>query len=162
MKKITLSIAQGIRGNAANKKYSARAAITSLETLIEAVQYDHVSGVFRNDERSNDNFTAADCLMMDCDNDHSDNPADWLTPESLQTRMPGVMFAVIYSKSHMKDKKDRTARPRFHVYYPLSEEITDSGHVARLKEGLLAIVPEFDRNAKDAARFFYGEGYMTA
>ena len=156
MKAITISIAQGIRGDATNKKYSARAAITSLETLIEAVQYDHVAGVFKNNERGNDNFMRADCLMMDCDNDHSDKPADWLSPEKLQERMPGVMFAVIYSKSHMRDKKDRTARPRFHVYYPLSEEITEAGHVARLKEGLLAVVPEFDHNAKDAARFFYG------
>lgn len=156
MKAITLSVAQGIRGNAANKTYGAQAQITSYEDLTQAVQFDHVAGSFRNNERSNDNFISADCILMDCDNDHSDNPGEWLTPERLQERLPGVMFAVIHSKSHMKDKKEHTARPRFHVYYPLRKEATDAGHVKKLKEGLLAIVPEFDSNAKDAARFFYG------
>ena len=156
MKKITIAVATGIRGFAANKKYSTRAEITSLEDLKQAVQFDHVAGSFKDNERGNDRFITADCVMMDCDNDASENQDSWLSPEKLHDRLPGVMFAVIYSKSHMKDKKERTARPRFHVYFPLSEEITEAGNVARLKESLLAVVPEFDHNAKDAARFFFG------
>ena len=39
---------------------------------------------------------------------------------------------------------------------PLTETITDPERISSLKECLLAIVPEFDKGAKDAARFIYG------
>lgn len=85
---------------------------------------------------------------MDVDNSHTDNPDEWLTPEALSDRLEDVAFYFIYSKSHMKDKQESvtlkdgskvekitTARPRFHVYFALSETFYQ---------------------AKDAARFFFG------
>ena len=41
---------------------------------------------------------------MDCDNDHSDNPSDWLTPERLAQQLPDVAFAATYSRHHMQAK----------------------------------------------------------
>jgi hypothetical protein len=30
--------------------------------------------------------------VMDCDNDHSDVPAEWITPEKLDALLPGVNY----------------------------------------------------------------------
>lgn len=32
------------------------------------------------DERFSVTFELSDCILLDCDNDHSENPEDWLTP----------------------------------------------------------------------------------
>ena len=101
---------------------------------------------------------------MDCDNNHSDNPEDWLTVQKLTERLPGVEFLIVYSKSHMKEKKEGrkadgkiySARPRFHVYFALSRTFTIADEIRGLKEQLLQVIPEFDAGAKDAARFFFG------
>ena len=156
MKAFTLSIAQGVRGVAANKTYSTQAKITCIDELKKAVQFDHVAGFFKNNERSIDNFISADCMMMDCDNDDSESPEKWLTPETLSQRLNDVEHVIVYSKSHMKDKSKYTARPRFHVYFPLSEAVCEADTIRAMKEKLLALVPEFDSGAKDSARFFYG------
>ena len=39
--------------------------------------------------RSVDNFLKADCLPMDCDNDHSDDPDVWLTPFDVAIGLSG-------------------------------------------------------------------------
>ena len=147
MNGITLSVAEGTRQKASNKIYSSQVEVDSLEALKHA---------FRNNERSNSNFIKADCVMMDCDNEHTDNSADWLTPETLAARLPDVAFACVYSKSHMKSKDDSSPRPRFHVYFSLRKAVNTAQRIRELKEALLVLVPEFDHAAKDAARFFFG------
>lgn len=161
MKAITLSVANGIRGDYQNTVYDHKVIITDLGLLAEAVQWDNVGGEFQNSYRSNKTFVSADCLLMDCDNDHSEDSAKWLTVDSLSERLPDVQFAVVYSKSHMRQKGKFTPRPRWHVYLPLRDIITDSKKIRKLKEKLLHEVPEFDSNAKDAARFFYGIADVT-
>ena len=162
MKSVTLSVAEGTRQKASNKIYSSQVEVDSLEALKHAVQFDHVAGTFRNNERSNSNFIKADCVMMDCDNEHTDNSADWLTPETLAARLPDVAFALVYSKSHMKPKDTSSPRPRFHVYFPLSVAVNEAHSIRELKEALLVLVPEFDHAAKDAARFFFGVEHPQA
>ena len=156
MKTFHLSVAEGIRQNAQNKKYSTHAEISCLDDIKRAVLFDHVAGYFKNDERSVPNFIEADCIIMDCDNDGSDKPEAWLTPEILSERLNDVAFVVVYSRNHMKDKGKYSARPRYHVYFPVSETITQASNIRDMKERLLKIVPEFDGGAKDAARFIYG------
>ncbi len=156
MKTFHLSVAEGIRQNAQNKKYSTHAEISSLDDIKRAVLFDHVAGYFKNDERSVPNFIEADCIIMDCDNDHSDNPAEWLTPERLSERLHNVPCVIVGSRNNNKVKGDKSARPRYHVYFPLSETITQASNIRDMKERLLKIVPEFDGGAKDAARFIYG------
>ena len=70
---------------------------------------------YKQNYRSVDNFLKADCLPMDCDNDHSDDPDDWLTPFDVAMDFPGVGMIFVYSRSHMKQKGKRGPRPRFHV-----------------------------------------------
>lgn len=154
MQALHLSRAERPGRNAKNKFYPVLCTISSLQELLEVARYDHVCGSFKNGERGNKNFMSADALFMDVDNDHSEKPADWYTPEKLHEDLPDVAFYVVYSKSHLQEKKGYSARPRFHVYYPLSETITDAQLIAELKERLLTVAP-FDPDAKDAARFLY-------
>ena len=156
MKPITLSIAEGITQQPNNRYYRKQSEIHNLQELLQAVQFDHVAGIFKNNHRANEDFMQADMLMMDCDNDNTDNPAGWLTPEKLHEQLQGVAFYVVYSKSHNKQKGKLSPRPRFHVYFLLSHIINDAEHIRTLKETLLAVIPEFDNGAKDTARYFNG------
>lgn len=156
MKNFTLSVAEGKRQEGSNKIYSTHAVITSVEELCKAVQFDHMAGLFRNDTRANENFIQADALMMDCDNDSTDDSAMWLTPEKFSERLQGVPFYAVYSRNNMKEKEGKAPRPKWHVYLPLSETITEGKQIRDLKECLLAVVPEFDKGAKDTARQFFG------
>ena len=148
------------RGNTANKLYPQTATISSLDELKTAVQYDHVGGLFKDNTRSNDNFISCDVVIMDVDNDETENSDEWITPEHIAAIFKDVEFCVIYSKSHNKIKtsggKEFSARPRFHVYFTLSKTINNAEQVRALKEGLLNICSAFDANAKDAARFIFG------
>lgn len=54
---------------------------------------------------------------MDCDNDHSDNKKDWVTPFDIVLVLTGVCFFVSFSRKPMKDNSSKSARPRFHGYF---------------------------------------------
>lgn len=69
----TLSTAN-CTGNAKNSLYPDKRIITNADELKAAAAFDHVCGEFQNNHRSVGEFLSADCLVMDCDNDHSDNP----------------------------------------------------------------------------------------
>ena len=156
MKHFILSIAHNKRQQLSNTTYEVRAEISSLEALAKAVQFDHISGQFKDNKRADDNFISADCVMMDCDNDHSNNPKDWLTPEKLSIRLEDVEFATVYSKSHEKVKGNFSARTRFHVYFPLSATVNKSSRIRELKAKICMLIPEFDKAAKDVSRVFLG------
>ena len=106
------------RENARNIRYPNPAAITSAADLKKATAYDHVCAQYADGIRKEANFQFSDVLPMDCDNDHSDNPSDWLTPERLAQQLPDVAFAATYSRHHMQAKGKFSARPRFHVFFP--------------------------------------------
>lgn len=72
---------------------------------------------------------------MDCDNDHSDDPSDWVTPLEVAMAFPGVEFVVVYSRNNMLPKSGKSPRPRFHVYFPIPP-ITDSAEYTALKSAL--------------------------
>ncbi|MBQ2724857.1 MAG: primase C-terminal domain-containing protein, partial [Clostridia bacterium] len=105
--------------------------------------------------RSNGNFVGSDCLSVECDNDHSENPADWKTPADIAAAFPAVMFAVHYSRNHMKVKNGKPARPKFHAFFVI-DPVTDAEEYANLKKMLNGIFPYFDTKALDAARFYFG------
>lgn len=156
MKPFHLSVAEGIRQNPQNSIYAHEVEITSLDDFKQAVQWDNCAAIFKDNHRSVKNFILADCVMMDCDNEKSDNPQDCMTPEKLKERIQNVQFVIVYSRNHMKDKETLSARPRFHVYLPLSKKYSEADLIRLMKEKLLRVIPEFDAGAKDAARFFFG------
>ena len=142
-------------GSTSNCLYPNPVIVTDVGTMKQAAAFDHVCAAYRQNYRSIDNFLKADCLPMDCDNDHSDDPADWLTPFDVAMDFPGVGMIFVYSRNHMKQKGSRGPRPRFHVYF-ICNEITDVKFYAELKDRLIADFPYFDDGAKDSARFLFG------
>lgn len=156
MKSITLSYAEGVRQNPKNKTYSTQATISSIDDLKKAARFDHVGAILLNNERRNDNVLYANCLIMDCDNGHTEDPSLWLTPEKLAERLPNVEFTIVHSRNHMKDKDKYSARPRFHAYFALNEPVKEAANIRGIKDKLIALIPEFDDGAKDAGRLIYG------
>lgn len=144
-----------VTGRQTNNLYPNRCKITSNKDLVTAAAFDHVVATYKNNHRSNENFISSDCVVMDIDNDHSEDPAEWITPESLSELMAGVAFMSATSRNHMKVKGTESARPRFHVYYPITQ-ISDATEYAGLKKRLAARFSFFDANALDAGRFIYG------
>lgn len=138
-----------------NCVYPHKVAVTDKNTLLQAVSYDYVCAEYRGSYRNNDNFLGADCLPVDCDNDHSDDPENWVYPSDVATAFPGVAFAVHYSRSHMKVKNGKEARPKFHVLFPI-DRLTDAAQYSDLKKLVNTLFPYFDTKALDAARFFFG------
>ena len=142
-------------GNPANCIYPHEQKILDESTLKAAVSHDYVCAEYKNSYRSNDNFLGSDCLAVDCDNDHSENPEDWVTPDDVRTAFPDVTFAIHYSRNHMKAKGSKQARSKFHVLLPI-EYITDAELYNDMKKQVSCIFPFFDTKALDAARFFFG------
>lgn len=142
-------------GNKANCRYPIIIDVCSADELKEAVAYDHVCGKYQSNYRSNSNFQSSDVVVMDLDNDHSDNPGDWITEDKLDEQMPDINYAVAPSRHHMLEKEGQSARPRLHVYFPITE-VTDAEVYAAIKRAIHKAYPFFDDNALDAARFLFG------
>lgn len=144
------------RGNAKNNLYPNKRVVDNEQDFLEVMAFDHVCAEFKNYRRSGENFLSADTEVMDCDNDHSDNPADWIYPEELPEQIgKDVAFAVVPSRNNGKPKDGKSARPRFHVYFP-HDPITDGDVCAALKRAIQQKFPFFDAHALDAARFIFG------
>ena len=89
--------------------------VTDDSSLKAAVLTDYVCAEYKNSYRSNSNFIGSDCLPVDCDNDHSENPEDWVTPEDVANAFPGVSFAVHYSRSNNKAKTQQLKHTIKHI-----------------------------------------------
>ena len=142
-------------GSASNKRYPHKGIITDEQALSTSVAHDYVCAEYYNNERSVANFIKSNCLAFDIDNDHTDEPSEWVTPADLEDVFPDVSFAVHFSKSHMKAKGTRTPRPKFHVFFPISE-VKSADDYKFLKQSVYHAYPYFDKNALDVARFFFG------
>lgn len=142
-------------GNSGNCLYPNKMIVTDKESFIKATKIDHVTAKYKGNYRSKDNFEFSDCIPLDCDNDHSDNPNEWVTPLDIALEIPGVAFAVSYSRHHNLPKGDKSARPRFHIFFPI-EIVSDEQEYADMKRRIADAFPYYDTNALDSARFLYG------
>jgi len=142
-------------GNQKNCIYPNKNVVTSADELKETVKLDHVCAEYKNNYRSADNFIKSDVIVMDCDNDQTENPEEWITPEVLEDLIPDVSYAIAPSRHNMVSKEGKVARPKFHVYFSI-DAVTDADMYANLKKAIYAQYPFFDDNALDAARFIYG------
>lgn len=144
------------RGNAKNCIYPKKCVVDNEDDCLEIMAFDHVCGKFADFRRSGENFLSSDVEVMDCDNDHSDDPADWIYPSDLE-RLLGkdVAFFAVPSRNNGKPKDGKSARPRFHVYFP-HDPITDRETCAALKRAIQQKFPFFDSHALDVARFIFG------
>ncbi|MEG3267291.1 phage/plasmid primase, P4 family [Streptococcus suis] len=152
--KFTLSHS-GQTGIQTTTVYPNMVTITDKAILQNVAQFDHVAGLFVQNTRSNANFIKSDVLVMDIDNDHTENPDEWLTEEFLKDVFADYNFALVTSRSHMQTKAGKAPRPKFHIYFQINE-VTDKDVYVAMKEELCNQYKFFDDNAKDAARFFFG------
>lgn len=142
-------------GDARNCRYPIKVVVGDAEAMKEAVAYDHVCGEYKGSYRTNGNFISSDVVVMDLDNDHSDDPAEWMTEEKLDGLMPDISYILVPSRHHMLEKDGESARPRYHVYFPI-EKVAAAGQYTALKRGIHNAFSFFDGNALDAVRFIFG------
>lgn len=156
--------ASTVREKDNNVYYPRSIPINTLEDLKQAVKYDHVAARMKNSRRGHHSFLEADCLMVDLDNTHSEDPTAWKTLNDVSDTFPDVCFYAIHSRNYMKLKekvsKDGTRiqfepREKFHLYFPLSGSV-DENHYSELAMSAAGIFPFFDLGAIDPAHFFYG------
>lgn len=142
-------------GNPGNCSYPHKVEVTDASSLIAAVGHDYVCAEYRNSYRNGENYIGSNCLPVDCDNDHTEQPEDWVLPADVMEAFPGVTFAVHYSRYNMREKNGKPARPKFHVLFPI-DHLTNAACYSDMKKLVNAIFPYFDTKALDAARFFFG------
>lgn len=142
-------------GKAANCYYPHKVLVDDAMTMEGAVAHDHVCATYKNNYRNNANFQMSDVIPMDIDNDHSDNPADWITEDKMDELFGSIDYVLVPSRHHMLEKDGKSARPRYHVYFPI-EVCKDSKVYTTIKVALQKAYSFFDDNALDAARFLFG------
>ena len=159
----------GSAGDASNCVYPNKQVVTDEASFIAAVRKDHVCCEYEGSYRGVLNFISSNVVPMDIDNDHSDNPGDWVSFAELEDLFSDVSFMAAPSRNHMKAKGSKDARPRLHVYFPI-DTCTDADKYAAMKKSLQKAYPFFDANCLDAGRFIFGanvsdvlinEGWLT-
>ena len=139
-------------GKAANCIYPNKVVVDNAADMESAVAVDHVCATYTGNRRGNSNFIESDVIPMDIDNDHSDNPADWITEDKMEELFGDVDYALVPSRHHMLAKDGKSERPRYHAYFPI-EKCTDAAQYTAMKTAIQKAYPFFDDNALDAARF---------
>lgn len=142
-------------GNPQNCLYPHKGTVTTPEELKRCMAQDHVFIRFKGNYRNNKNFEEATTAVFDCDNDFTEDAANWISPEDISRLFPGVSCVVSTSRNHMKQKGNKSPRPRFHVIFAI-EPITDPTEYTAFMKTVQQMYPFFDANALDAARFFFG------
>jgi len=142
-------------GNVFNCKYNTELRASSMEEIKVAVAYDHVNIKFKGNYRSVDNFEYAEVVTFDNDNDHSDNPEDWIDIAEAKELFHSLDYVLTTSRSNMKQKSTSSPRPRYHITFRV-DTIKDSKLFSVFMRKVQTIFPFFDENALDAGRFFYG------
>ena len=111
---VTVYYANGY-GNAKNCLYPYSGTSSDPEELKALFGHDHTFIEFKDNYRCIDNFIKAIIAALDNDNDHSDNPNDWVYIPDIPKLFPGVPCIISTSRHHMKQKGDKGPRPRYHV-----------------------------------------------
>lgn len=154
-------------GNAQNTIYRTPVTITNAEDLAAACRKDHVCVAFEECRRKNENFIRGYALAADCDNDFTDDPSEWITPETVAVQLPGVAFYAVKSRNcdkvkHPGESNEKSARPRWHYYFPLRVPVEGFTAAKKLFDMFQALFPMFDDDGTKPAQFFYGHAEPIA
>lgn len=125
------------------------------QLLKQAFARDYTCVRLKDGVRLKTNFHSADCVGFDVDNEHSEDPNDWVTPADIRRMFPDVKLIVHFSRNHLKEKDGKPARSKFHVLF-LVDEIDNVRLYESMKKTAFKICPYFDSNALDAVRMFFG------
>lgn len=154
-------------GNVQNNVYRNPVTITNAEELAKACRKDHVCVSFENFHRSNNNYIRGYAFAADCDNDFTEDPSEWITPETVAARLPGVAFYAVKSRNcdkvkHPGEPGEKSARPRYHYYFPLLVPVEGYTNARSLSESFLYMFPMFDDDGTKPAQFFFGHAEPVA
>ena len=127
-------------GKAANCAYPHKVVVADTDALKCVIAHDHVCATYKNNYRNIANFQMSDVVPMDIDNDHSDNPADWITEDKMDELFGSIDYVLVPSRHHMLPKDGKSARPRYHVYFPI-ENCTDADEYTAIKVALILFCP---------------------
>ncbi len=168
-----------VRDDPTNNKYPHEYNIDTKTGKFDPSMFthDYVGPTFK-DTRSGENFIKSNCLLIDIDNDHSDNPSEWFDKDDVENVIKGVPHIIHYSRNHMLDKPKKNPktgvvtikqkRPKMHII--IAADIKSKAEYDNLINRLMKYLPIIDPRAKDAAHFFFGsenpkveviDGYMT-
>ena len=153
-------------GKENNTAFSTEPTVITGENAKAFFHDDHTPILFKGGHCLSANFVYAMAIPCDIDNSHSDNPADWVIPEAMASRLQehGINYWMAASRNHMltKDKNGvvHTARPRFHVYLPLSAHLNDGDKFVLLCEGCIKTFGS-DPKVKSKAQKMFGYGDNT-
>ena len=147
-------------GNASNPYYSNRVEALDEDSFKAAVSLDHVAAEFKGLIEVIRTLSKLITLAW-----------TWTTSSVMSRRigsrrrisclsLTGCRLLSRPAGVHMKTKGSKSARPRFHVYFPIPLA-TDADQVRELKELLADSFSFFDKHALDAARFMYGNAATT-
>jgi len=170
---LKISKSNNITQNPKNTYYPNIVDVKTLNELQEVVKYDHGCFIWENNLRSKVNFRQADCIVADVDNSRTDVPENWITLDQLVQMTHEYEVFIVPSKNHnvvkyverMRQEEDGTkkkitveqaARPKYHLYFPLSETITNLDEIENLYKHVINKYPIFDGALKDAARYIDG------
>ena len=142
-------------GVAANCSYQNKVVVACAKDMETVVSHDHVCATYTNNYRNVSNFIESDVIPMDIDNDHSQDPKDWITEDKMKELFGSINFVLVPSRHHMVEKDGKPARPKYHAYFPV-EVIKEAETYAKIKALLQKVYSFFDDNALDAARFLFG------
>ena len=143
-----------------NTKYPISREITCLSDLEDSARRDNMPAKCRNNHRGKEDYESENMVIMDLDNDHSEDEEDWYSTDDIAETFPDVKFYVIFSRNHMKPKKKddviHEARPKIHFYLPLKNQNTDYDSASMFRIKLLCLFPAFDIKCADPVHFMYG------
>lgn len=155
------------RENEKNTEYPHEEEITNLDHFKRVLQYDNMPSKMKNNHRSVGNFLECNCIAWDIDNDHSDDPGEWVTKGDIEESYPFI-FYMVQSRNYMKEKRKEDKktgavtvlqpREKWHIYAPLKSPIKAKEEYEKLINNILCVFPFLDPAAMDCARFLYAIG----
>ena len=107
-------------GQTGNCLYPHKFDVTDEAAFAQAVSHDYVCAEYMNHYRSGDNFLGSDCLPVDCDNDHSENPEDWVTPDDIRDAFPTCLSRCITAAPICARKMAKYQDPNSMCCFPLN------------------------------------------
>lgn len=127
------------------------------ETFARAVALDNCTAKYKDGYRKGANFLSANCVLADIDNTHSDAPEDWVVLDDVLAALHDVEFYCYPSRNHMKEKKGKRPRPKYHFVFPV-HDITDVKVYTGLMKQLITSLPSlhFDESVKSPAQMNFG------
>lgn len=137
-----------------NCMYPHHVEVRSADDFIEMAKHDHVCASYKNNYRSKENFLESNVHGFDLDNDHTEDPQEWLTDKHLEKMFDGTSMMITESRNHMKWKGKYSPRPRYHIFF-ISNTETDHVKYSKFNERVLHHFPFFDANAIDSARLYF-------